>query len=89
MRESDIEDYLKKCVAECGGETRKVKWIGRANAPDRLILLPGSAVFAELKRPGEKATGPQRREHEKLRWAGLRVEEIATFNAVERLVLQH
>lgn len=40
MRESDIEDYLVKRVKELGGEVRKVRWIGRRGAPDRLVMLP-------------------------------------------------
>lgn len=40
MRERDIEDYLVKRVKAMGGEVRKVQWIGRIGAPDRLVMLP-------------------------------------------------
>jgi hypothetical protein len=40
MRESDIENYLVKRVKAMGGEVRKVQWIGRVGAPDRLVMLP-------------------------------------------------
>lgn len=40
MRERDIERYLVKRVKELGGEVRKVKWLGRAHAPDRVVMLP-------------------------------------------------
>ncbi|MBA4315591.1 MAG: hypothetical protein C0422_09750 [Alcaligenaceae bacterium] len=40
MRESQIEKYLVKRVKELGGEVRKVQWIGRRGAPDRLVMLP-------------------------------------------------
>jgi hypothetical protein len=40
MRESKVEAHLTKRVKALGGEVRKVKWIGRAGAPDRLVLLP-------------------------------------------------
>lgn len=40
MRESDIEAYLVKRVEAMRGEVRKVKWIGRAKAPDRIVMLP-------------------------------------------------
>lgn len=58
-----VEAHLVKRVKELGGETRKVQWIGRRGAPDRLVLiparqvpsglamLPGWAFWAELKRP--------------------------------------
>lgn len=40
MRESDIEKHLVKRVESLGGEVRKVQWIGRRGAPDRLVMLP-------------------------------------------------
>lgn len=40
MRERDIEKYLSRRVKELGGECRKVQWIGRRGAPDRLVMLP-------------------------------------------------
>ena len=40
MRESQIEKHLVKRVKELGGEVRKVQWIGRRGAPDRLVMLP-------------------------------------------------
>jgi hypothetical protein len=40
MRESTIEQYLVERVKALGGEVRKVKWIGRRGAPDRLVMLP-------------------------------------------------
>lgn len=40
VKESDIEAHLVKRVKELGGEVRKVQWVGRAGAPDRLVMLP-------------------------------------------------
>lgn len=40
MRERDIEAHLVDRVKELGGEVRKVQWIGRRGAPDRLVMLP-------------------------------------------------
>lgn len=40
MRERDIEAHLVARVKELGGEVRKVKWIGRRGAPDRVVMLP-------------------------------------------------
>lgn len=39
-QEAKIEAYLVKQVKALGGEVRKVKWIGRRGAPDRLVMLP-------------------------------------------------
>lgn len=69
MRESDIEEYLVNKVREAGGGIRKVKWLGRWGAPDRLVLLPPeealfkgrnipNIVWVEVKAPGKKATFP-------------------------------
>lgn len=68
-RESDIEAHLVKRAEELGGEVRKVKWVGRRGAPDRLVMLPFHAervgrssacraIWVELKAPGKKATFP-------------------------------
>ena len=40
MRESVIEKTFVKRVEELGGEIRKLKWIGRNSAPDRMAMLP-------------------------------------------------
>lgn len=44
MRESQIEKHLVKRVKELGGECRKIQWIGRRGAPDRLVMLPGFSL---------------------------------------------
>lgn len=40
MLEAKVEEFLVKRVKALGGEVRKVKWIGRKSAPDRLVMLP-------------------------------------------------
>jgi len=44
-RESTIEDYLISQVKLKGGSVRKVAWIGRSKAPDRLVMIPGGKAF--------------------------------------------
>lgn len=88
MRESDIEDYLLKCVKEAGGQTRKVAWIGRKDAPDRLVMLNKFACFVELKAPREKPRASQMKEHAVLRWANIPVVVIDSFAGVERLIFE-
>jgi len=83
MRERDVERYLKKRVEDLGGEVRKVKWVGRRNAPDRLVMLRMYHAFVELKRPGKEATPAQMREHERLRVAGFEVYEISSISQVD------
>ena len=69
MRESTIEKHLVKRVKALGGEVRKVQWVGRVGAPDRLVMLPpgivvypgpefGYTIWVELKTPGLLATFP-------------------------------
>jgi hypothetical protein len=69
-RESDVEKLLKTTVESNGGEVRKVNWVGRRGAPDRLVLLPGWGVFVELKNTGKKAPAYQLREADRLRYSG-------------------
>lgn len=102
MRERDVEDYLVERVKALGGEVRKVKWIGRHGAPDRLVMLPpkteecpqyGSVsrgdsrtIWVELKAPGEKVKPHQQREHERMRKMGQRVEVVDSFERVDEVL---
>ena len=85
-RESEIESYLVDRVKALGGEVRKVKWIGRNGAPDRLVMLPWKTVWVELKRPGEKAKPHQVREHARMRDMGQCVEVIDSFEGVDEVL---
>lgn len=73
MRESKIEAHLVKQVKTMGGECRKVRWVNRKGAPDRLVMLPGVLLWVELKATGEKAEPHQVREHERMRAMGQQV----------------
>jgi streptogramin lyase len=86
MRESTIEQYLVERVKARGGEVRKVKWIGRRGAPDRLAMLPDQTVWVELKAPGEKPEPHQAREHERMRRMGQRVEVVDSLERVDEVL---
>jgi hypothetical protein len=98
MRESVIEKHLVKRVKELGGEVRKVQWIGRRGAPDRLVMLPTawllrstcrsstSTIWVELKATGVKPETYQLREHERMRKMGQRVVVIDSIEGVEELL---
>lgn len=69
LRERDIEAQLVKRVQQLGGEVRKVQWLGRVGAPDRLVMLPWercvlgdngvtTIVWVEVKAPGKAAKFP-------------------------------
>lgn len=83
MREREVESHLVKRVKALGGEVRKVQWIGRRGAPDRVVMLPSGSVWIELKAPGEKAKPHQQREHDRMRAMGQIVLVLDTIDAVE------
>lgn len=98
LRESDIETYLVDKVKAMGGEVRKVQWIGRKGAPDRLVMLPAQAtnagflrrpartIWVELKAPGKLADHHQSREHNRMRAMGQRVEVADSFKRVDEVL---
>jgi len=101
VRESEIEAHLVKRVKNLGGEVRKVQWVGRLGAPDRLVMLPcaphpvphghfysgpGSTIWVELKAPGQKPRPSQVREHARMRAMGQRVVVIDSIEGVEELL---
>jgi hypothetical protein len=86
MPERDIRKELKKRVEEYGGEIRAVAWLGRRNAPDVLVLIPGKYhAFIECKAPGGKPTKAQTREHDFLRSCGAFVDVVSTIADIDRL----
>lgn len=85
LREGKVADYLHEKAKFHGGEHRRVEWIGRSNAPDALILLPGEHFYVECKRPTTDASEGQEREHERMRAAGMRVYVARTYAEVDAL----
>jgi hypothetical protein len=83
IRESVVEKHLVSRVVALGGMTRKLKWIGKRGAPDRLVILHGSVFFIELKRPGGKLDPLQVREIERIRNNGGRVATLDSIEAVD------
>lgn len=95
MLESKIEAYLTRQVRAAGGEVRKVKWIGRRGAPDRLVMLLSgvfvdglwsTSAWVELKRPGGRAEPHQVREHARMLKMGQAVVVIDSFEGVDKLL---
>ena len=92
MKERDVEKYLVDRIKAIGGEVRKVRWVGRKGAPDRLVMLPGESTWVEVKSPATVVKFPndareraQYREHRRMRKMGLRVELIGTTEMVDYL----
>lgn len=94
MKERDIERYLVARVKAMGGEVRKVQWIGRSGAPDRLVMLPAreyfgygpSTLWIELKAPGETASPCQLREHARMRNMGQHVVVVDSLDGVDEVL---
>lgn len=88
QQEGPIEQYLVDEVKRLGGRSRKVQWVGRDGAPDRLVWWPGPRIgFVELKSATGALSGPQRRELQRLRDDGWSVFVPRTREDVD-LVLQ-
>lgn len=95
-READVEKYLVKRVKALGGEVRKVAWIGRSHAPDRLVMLPdfysgsvcdyAQTVWVELKAPGKKPRIGQINEHKRMRRLGQSVFVIDSREGVDKML---
>lgn len=79
IRESDIEKHFTAKVKAAGGEIRKLKWIGRKGAPDRVVMLNGMVWWIEFKAPGEKPRAQQRAEHRRMRKMGMDVRVVDSF----------
>lgn len=72
--EVDVEMALVAQVKILGGMAEKFTSPNRRSVPDRLVTLPGGVVvFVELKRPGQKPTDAQVRDHYRRRALGCRV----------------
>lgn len=97
--EGKVEDYL---VAQCeahGALVRKLAYIGRRGAPDRMVVWPrrqevsqwvsfreAQVDFVELKATGKKPDAHQEREHKRLRELGCNVFVIDSKGAVDKYI---
>lgn len=79
MRESTVEEACVSYASSRGWLCRKLKWIGRRDAPDRLFVRQGRVVFVEFKAPGETPRPTQDREHAILRGYGCQVRVYDSF----------
>lgn len=98
--EGKVEDYfVEQCEAN-GALVRKLAYVGRRGAPDRMVVWPEKEHthdgwsfwyetpidFVELKAQGQKADDHQAREHERLRALGANVFVIGSKEAVDRYI---
>lgn len=74
MIEAPIEEWVCDKAENDGWFCRKVKWVGRRSATDRLFAKDARIVFMEFKRPGKtKGDRTQPAEIARMRAAGIEV----------------
>lgn len=89
IRESVIENYLKKRVREVGG--RAYKWVcpGVSGVPDRICVLPGNIIFfVETKATGEKPRALQRVKLRELARLGAHVWVASSKEEIDMIILK-
>lgn len=86
--EGKVESYLKKAVKREGGTVRRLRWLGRRNAPDDLVSFGFPKVaFVECKRSEDTdPTDAQAREHRLLRADGWAVYVVGSPEQIERMI---
>ena len=87
VRERDIVAYFQRRVKDHDAFARKVRWEGRNDAPDWLLIhgYAMSVRWLEFKAPGGKPTPGQLIEHDLLRKYGQTVLIVDSFEAVDAL----
>lgn len=87
VRESTIEEYLRKQCKKRGWLCEKFTSPAKRSVPDRIVTAPGGRIFfVELKAPGKKATTLQNKDHETRRNLGCFVTVIDTKVGVDVLL---
>ena len=87
MLERDVEAYFVRRVKEAGGIERKIAYVNRRNAADRLVIFYFNRIsFVELKKPGKEPRTGQEREHKRLRDMGCDVWVISTHEQVDEFI---
>lgn len=71
MAESQIEGTVCNIAEAHGWFVRKVQWIGRRGAPDRLFAKDGRQVWIEFKDAGAPLQPHQTRERKRMTDAGM------------------
>ncbi len=88
--EASVENYLRAQVKAHGGQTRKVAWIGRKGAPDRIVWWKFPFIaLVECKAPGEEVDwrSLQGREIKRLRDDRWPVCVVASRQEVDALIV--
>lgn len=76
MQETTIESIVVEYAEKRGVLVRKVAYLGRRGAPDRIFMFAGIVAFVEFKRPGRKPDRLQSKEIERMQRRGVVVAVI-------------
>lgn len=89
MKESSVEDHLRKLVEEVGGLVEKFTIPGRRGPPDDLVTWPwGEMDLVECKRPkGGRRSELQKRDHRERAKRSVPVYLLHTIPNVDDYVL--
>jgi hypothetical protein len=77
--EARIEDTVVARAVRAGWFVRKVAWLGRKDAPDRVFAKDGRTVWIEFKAPGEVPRLSQAHEHRLMKDAGMEVHVVSSI----------
>lgn len=89
MQESPIEQFADDLAKELGYIVRKVRWIGRRSAPDKLYSsVKTGPFFVEFKKTGAKPNPTQEREIQRMRDCGITVYTIDSIRGARELFAQ-
>ncbi|MGE7092550.1 VRR-NUC domain-containing protein [Lysinibacillus sp. NPDC048646] len=89
MRESQIENYLKREIEKLGGLCLKFVSPGNKGVPDRIIILPnGQVIFAELKNETGKLSALQVKMQETLKQLNCRALVLTCKPSVDKLIVE-
>jgi hypothetical protein len=68
-----VEMPVVRRAEAAGWFVRKVAWMGRIGAPDRVFIKGGRVVWIEFKAPGKAPRRSQVLEHDRMRAAGAEI----------------
>ena len=82
-----LQEYLKYVVNHSGGQYRKTRWEGRRGCPDCFIWWEWPRVaFVEIKTDGDRLSGHQQREIERMRGNGVPVFIARSIEDIDEIV---
>lgn len=84
--ENEIESYLVERAEKLGAFVRKLQWVSRRGAPDRMIIYRGRVIFVECKAPGEDLDPHQDREMKRMMQHSAEVYTVDTCKKCDLII---